>query len=294
MVESNLRGIQQVEESTMTNYTIGTVYLNVGNLDRQVAFYEDIIGLQIHERNGKTARLGAGGHDLLVLTETPDKKRVHGVTGLYHFAILVPERAHLAKSLKRFAETQTRLQGLSDHLVSEAIYLADPDGNGIEIYRDRPRDEWQMHNGEIVMGIEALDLNDVLAELNQTDKEWAGLDSATQIGHVHLHVADLDQAEDFYTNVLGFDVMMRYGSMASFLSVGGYHHHLGINTWQGVGASTPPQNSIGLRHYAIQLPNSQDLEALQLRLNDAKIPFTQTDTNILVHDPAGNGILFHL
>jgi catechol 2,3-dioxygenase len=274
---------------------LGAVHLTVANLARSVAFYQNSFGFQVRQHTDKIAYLGAGEADILVLYEdasaVPLRRRQ---TGLYHFAILVPSRGELARVLYQFAITETPIQGASDHNVSEAVYLADPDGNGIEIYRDRPRDEWQMHNGEIVMGIEALDLNDVLAELNQTDKEWAGLDSATQIGHVHLHVADLDKAEDFYANVLGFDVMMRYGAMASFLSVGGYHHHLGINTWQGVGASTPPPNSIGLRHYAIQLPSSQDLAALATRLNDAEIAFTQTDTTILVHDPAGNGILLHL
>lgn len=274
---------------------LGAVHLTVATLARSVAFYQNSFGFQVRHQADKIAYLGAGEADILVLYEdasaVPLRRRQ---TGLYHFAILVPSRWELARVLYQFAITETPIQGASDHNVSEAIYLADPDGNGIEIYRDRPREEWQMQNGEIVMTTDPLDLNEVLTELNQNEQEWAGLDPATKIGHVHLHVADLDKAEHFYANILGFDVMMRYGSMASFLSVGGYHHHLGINTWQGEGASTPPPNSIGLRHYAIQLPSSRDLEALQLRLNDAEIAFTQTEANILVHDPAGNGILFHL
>ncbi len=274
---------------------LGAVHLTVTNLEKSLAFYQNSLGFKLHRQEGNTAYLGAGLEDLLVLYEnagaTPLRRRQ---TGLYHFAILVPSRQDLAHVLYQFAVTETPIQGASDHTVSEAIYLADPDGNGIEIYRDRPRDQWTLPNGEIVMGTEALDLNGVLTELNEDNIQWDGLASGTKIGHVHLHVDSIQTAEHFYIDVLGFDMMMRYGDMASFLAVGGYHHHLGINTWQGIGAATPPENSVGLRYYVINLPNQDELDAVAERLNAANISFNATEQGILVNDPAGNGILLHV
>ena len=277
------------------NLRLGAVHLTIADLKRSLNFYQNSLGFKIHRQAGRIAYLGAGAEDVLVLYENPQANPIQRrQTGLYHFAILVPSRWELARVLYQFAITETPIQGASDHTVSEAIYLADPDGNGIEVYRDRPREEWTLPNGEIVMGTEALDLNGLLTELNDANIAWDGLSSETKIGHVHLHVDHIDTAEHFYGDVLGFDLMMRYGAMASFLAVGGYHHHLGINTWQGRGAPPPPSDSIGLRQYAIQLPDQVDLAAVMERLSEAHIPFNQTDLGLEVHDPAGNGIVLQV
>lgn len=271
---------------------LGAVHLTVANLQRSLDFYQNSLGFQLHRQERQIAYLGAGAEDLLVLYENPQATPLRRrQTGLYHFAILVPSRRELARVLYQFTITETPIQGASDHTVSEAIYLADPDGNGIEVYRDRPREEWTLPNGEITMGTEALDLKDLLTELNEDNIAWDGLSPETKIGHVHLHVDRIDTAEHFYRDVLGFDLMMRYGDMASFLAVGGYHHHIGINTWQGHSAPPPPSDSIGLRHYVIQLPNKADLVAVEGRLNVADVPFNNTESGLEVRDPAGNGLV---
>lgn len=277
-----------------SNLRLGAVHLTIANLERSLDFYQNAMGFKMHRQENKIAYLGAGADDLLVLYENPTATplRRHQA-GLYHFAILVSSRWELARVLYQFATTETPIQGASDHTVSEAIYLADPDGNGIEVYRDRPRQDWTLPNGEIAMGTDALDLNGLLTELNAENIEWSGLSAETTIGHVHLHVDRLDIAEQFYRDILGFDLMMRYGDMASFLAVDGYHHHLGINTWQGTGVPAPLSDSIGLRQYSIRLPNQADLEAVMSRLSAAKISYNSDEIGIKVHDPAGNGILFH-
>src|SRR5262249_53780909 len=158
-----------------------------------------------------------------------------------------------------------------DHLVSEALYLDDPDGNGIEIYRDRPRAEWPRSGGRIRMATDPLDLDGIVAELDRDDRPWDGLAPATVIGHVHLHVADLRAAEAFYHGVLGFDIITNYGGSALFVSAGGYHHHLGLNTWAGVGAPPSPADAAGLRRFAVVLPDPGALEQVAARVRQASI-----------------------
>src|SRR3989441_9331341 len=215
---------------------IDSVHLTISDLNRSVRFYEAQLGFKVHRRDDRTAWLGPGGNDLLVLTESERAPRVRGTTGLYHFAVLVPSRIELARSLRRLVETDTVMQGFADHGVSEALYLADPDGNGIEIYRDRPRADWPIVNGRLQMGADPLDLDRILAEDSGGDGH--GLAPGTGIGHVHLHVSRLAGAERFYVDGLGFEVMQRYGPSALFGSAGGDHHHIGLNTWAGVRA--PP------------------------------------------------------
>ena len=269
--------------------TIGYVHLTISNLERSLDFYQNIIGLQLHRREGNTAYLGAGQTDLLRLTEQPDAQRVPGTTGLYHFAILVPSRFELAQSLKRIAETQTPVEGFADHLVSEAIYLPDPDGNGIEIYRDRPRDQWEYANGQLKMATDPLDINGVMSELAGNEQPWQGLHPNTVIGHIHLHVADIGQAEEFYHGALGFDLVLRYGPTASFLSAGGYHHHLGVNTWAG---RTPPSpGAIGLRWFTVRLPHAEALNAVVDNLRQAGVTVTEQEEGWFLRDPVQNGVL---
>ncbi|NJN97192.1 MAG: VOC family protein [Anaerolineales bacterium] len=270
---------------------IGYVHLTVANLDRSLVFYQDNLGFQLHRREGDTAYLGAGGPDLLVLTERPDARPVSGVTGLYHFAILTPSRVALAQSLRHLAETRTPVQGFSDHWVSEAIYLADPDGNGIEIYRDRPRSEWPRQNGQLQMATDPLDLQSILAELEAQPAPWTGLEPETVIGHVHLHIATIPSAEAFYVGTLGFDLIMRYGPSASFVSADGYHHHLGLNTWAGVNAPPPPPDAAGLRYFTLNLPDSAALAAVVERIQQTGLAFQEKDGVVFLRDPAQNGVV---
>jgi len=271
---------------------MGAVHLAVADLDRSIAFYERHLGLVVHGRTARGARLGAGRADLLVLEERPGAVRPRGTTGLYHFALLVPTRLDLARSLRRLMDLETRMQGFADHGVSEALYLADPDGNGIEIYRDRSRDEWPVVNGHFQMGTDPLDLGDLIGELDGSGGNAiaAPMHAGTRMGHVHLHVAHLDAAEEFYVRVLGFNVTQRYGGGALFVSAGGYHHHLGLNTWAGVGAPPPPAEAIGLRRFAVHLPDETALGAVVERVRAAGISIEPVGTTFVVRDPSSNTI----
>jgi catechol 2,3-dioxygenase len=270
--------------------SIGGVHLTISDLERSVRFYESHLGFVVHRQDDRTAWLGAGGPDLLVLSQCETAPRVRGTTGLYHFAILVPTRADLARSLRRLVATETVMQGAADHGVSEALYLADPDGHGIEIYRDRPRATWPYEGGLLRMGADPIDFEDLLTEKTSVH-DSAGLAAGTVMGHVHLHVARLDDAERFYVGVLGFQLTQRYGSSALFVSAGGYHHHIGLNTWAGVGAPPPPPGAIGLRHFVVQLPSVAAVEAVAARVRAAGIPIDTVESGRLVRDPAENAIL---
>jgi catechol 2,3-dioxygenase len=270
--------------------SIGGVHLTISDLERSVRFYEAHLGFVVHRRDDRTAWLGAGGSDRLMLSQCETAPRVRGTTGLYHFAILVPTRADLARSLHRLVATETVMQGAADHGVSEALYLADPDGNGIEIYRDRPRAEWPYAGGQLRMGADPIDLEELLTEKTGIDAR-AGLAAGTVIGHVHLHVARLEEAERFYVGLLGFQLMQRYGPSALFVSAGGYHHHIGLNTWAGVGAPPPPPGAIGLRHFVVQLPKEAAVDAVASRLRAADVPIETVEGGLLVRDPAKNAIL---
>jgi catechol 2,3-dioxygenase len=237
--------------------SVGTVTLTVGDVDAEASFYREAIGLRETRRHRDTVELGAadGAIPLVRLRSRPDAPpRPRGTTGLFHLAILVPSRADLARAIHRVTGAGARFTGASDHLVSEALYLDDPEGNGIEIYRDRPRSEWEYEpTGELRMGTVALDIDSVMAEL--PDAENPAMPEGTVIGHVHLHVGDLGPAEEFYAGRLGLDVTVRSYPGALFLSRDGYHHHIGLNTWQGVGAPPPPPGSRGLEDFEITLPD---------------------------------------
>jgi catechol 2,3-dioxygenase len=273
--------------------TVGMANLIVADLDRAVQFYTETLGFTEQVRQGDTAYLsaGVGGTSWLRLARLAGARRKpRHTTGLYHIAILTPSRAALARSLRRLVEQHYPLQGASDHLVSEALYLADPDGNGLEIYRDRPRAEWPRLNGTLRMDSLPLDLQRLYDEAVAEDQPWAGLDPETRLGHVHLHVADLDAAVRFYTTLIGFDLVVRLADSAAFLSAGGYHHHLGLNTWAGVGAPPPPPDAVGLRGFTIALPSEAERERVLARLRAAEIPLTEYAGLPEARDPSGNAV----
>jgi len=273
--------------------TLGPVALTVSDLAASRRFYEEAIGLRPVDRDDGTVELTAqDGRPLVVLhpdSAAPPLNR--RATGLFHLAILFPSRLDLAFALARLAEARWPLDGASDHLVSEALYLSDPDGNGIELYRDRPRDDWRYDNGALEMSTLPLDLRDVLGELSQATEPQPSAPAGTTMGHVHLQVADIAEAEAFYNGVLGFDVMVRGYPGALFVSAGGYHHHLGLNTWHSAGSGPPAPGSVGLRHYEVQLPDSAELAAVLGRIRAAGIEITDVPGGTLVRDPSGNGVL---
>ena len=280
-------------ETIHADTTVGPVTLAVADLRRSEQFYGEVLGLRVHARGEGRLALGAGGARPIVhLIEQPGARpKPARATGLYHFAILVPSRLALARSLRRLAEQRYPLTGASDHLVSEALYLDDPDGNGIEIYRDRPRDQWPHTGREVRMAVDPLDIDGVLGELEHDTQPWDGIDLGTTLGHMHLHVADLHAAEAFYCGVLGFEVMQRFGASALFVAAGGYHHHIGLNIWAGAGAPPAPPEAAGLRHFVVQLPGQVALDKVLARVGAAGLASEQTDAGWMVRDPSSNNVL---
>ncbi len=207
-------------------------------------------------------------------------------TGLFHLALLVPTRDELARAVHRVAAAGHRFTGASDHLVSEALYLDDPEGNGVEIYRDRPRDEWERVGGELRMATLPLDLADVLAGV-APDDAGEGMVAGTRVGHVHLQVSDIPAAEKFYVRTLGFDPVVRGYPGALFVSAGGYHHHIGLNTWAGVGAPAPPPGSLGLRRFTVVLPDDDALSSVAAALAASGVGGGSTELT----DPSGNRVV---
>ena len=273
--------------------TVGTVTLIVADLERSLQYYLGKIGLELQMRNSGTADLGAGGKTFLKLREQPGARVYRRVTGLYHYAILLPSRLELARALRQLADLRVPLSGASDHLVSEALYLYDPDGHGIEIYRDRPRSEWYDERGDLVMDTLPLDVEGLIRELDGDDAPWEGIHPDARMGHVHLHVADLAAAERFYVDVIGFGkpADLDYIPTARFISAGGYHHHLGLNTWAGVGAPPPPADAARLLSYEILFPDAAALAPVLERLEAAGIPVVEEEDGRMVKDPSQNNVL---
>jgi catechol 2,3-dioxygenase len=271
---------------------IGAVHLTVRDLDRSVLFYEHSLGFKTHQRRDSTARLGAGGRDLLILTADPEAQRAWPAAGLYHFAVLVPSRFDLGRTLRRIAQTQTPVTGFADHGVSEAIYLPDPDGNGIEMYRDLPRDDWPHHpDGRLAMKTDPIDIEGILAEVEDQPEADHRLHKETVIGHMHLHVSLIPPAESFYRQVIGMDMIMQLGNQAAFLSSSGYHHHLGLNTWAGQGVPPQPREAIGLRYWEWLLPDGSLINSITDRARKVDVEISETEEGILLRDPSDNGIL---
>jgi catechol 2,3-dioxygenase len=269
----------------------GPVHLTVSDLSRSVEYYREAVGLEVIEQDAGRARLGTGGHELLVLVEEPGASSSRGYTGLYHFALLVPERVQLAAWLAHAARDGVPLVGLSDHDVSEALYLADPDGHGIEIYRDRPRESWEGRVGERLTTM-PLDVEDLLGELDDpASAPFDRLPAGTVMGHVHVKVADIPASVAFYRDVLGFDLTAQLGEQAAFLSAGGYHHHVGANTWVSAGAPPPPPGTAALRYATIVLPDSAAHDEVVAAVEAAGGSVEEQDGSPLVHDPSGNALV---
>ncbi|MBR3191508.1 VOC family protein [Bosea sp. (in: a-proteobacteria)] len=241
---------------------IGAVSLRVRDLSGLTAFYRDAIGLSVIEQDADHAVLGAGGEPLVKLEA--GAQQPSSAAGLFHMAILLPSRRDLGNWLRHAAETRIGLEGASNHLVSEALYLSDPEGNGIEIYRDRSRPEWpRLDGGRIAMATERLDLDALLRDADL--RAYAGMPEGTVMGHIHLRVGDVAQAEGFYRDALGFEVMVHYPG-ASFMATGGYHHHIATNTWHSRGAGLRRDDEAGLASFELVARDDEAHAALSRRL----------------------------
>lgn len=272
-----------------TPLRIGAVGLKARDLSRLTDFYSQAIGLHVLDRDSKTARLGAGGVTLLELEAAPDAMPDDPRTaGLYHTAFLQPTRADLARWLVNAARNRVQLTGASDHLVSEAIYLDDPEGNGIEVYRDRLPEEWRWNGGRIQMATDRLDLDKLAADARNT--AYAGAPDGLRIGHIHLRVGDLAPTQQFY-GVVGLQPTAGRGG-ALFMSSGRYHHHVGSNVWHSAGAGQRDDNRAGLSWFAIEAADAAERDAAVARLKAANVPLTQSADGVAVRDPFGTVVQF--
>ncbi|MDG5788336.1 VOC family protein [Evansella sp. AB-P1] len=267
---------------------VGEVNINVMDLEKSVQFYQQFIGFSILEKTDSKAILTAdGSKPLLTLNKPKDVQRKQTrTTGLYHFAILLPSRVDLSSFFNHVVRSGYEM-GASDHFVSEALYISDPDGNGIEVYRDRPSSEWSWSDGTVSMATEPLDGQSLLAE---SDEEWNGLPKDSMIGHIHLHVSELEKTEKFYTKGLGFDVVTRYPG-ALFISTGGYHHHIGLNVWNGIGAPVPEKNSVGLQLFTLEFPDEESRQNTVHSLKKIGATVTQKGDIFMTEDPSKNCIV---
>ena len=272
---------------------LGPVHITVSNLERSIDWYQQALGLQLHSREGERAELGDGDLASLVLIEDPQAVPAGRHAGLYHYALLYPSREELARAAVRLMEHRTPIQGASDHGTHEAIYLPDPDGNGIELAADRPRDQWPSPEEEFGRGGPLpLDVGDLLRTVDGEalrDRVGPGL----RMGHVHLHVGSIDDSLTFYRDVLGFDVWALIPT-AAFVSAGGYHHHLGFNVWRGNGVPPAPEHTIGLRHWTIQLDTADEVSDVRRRVEAAGLAIEAYENGFLVRDPSGNAVVIEV
>jgi len=269
---------------------LGPVHLAVTDLERAAEFYRRSIGLRDHARTDGRSVLGAGAEDLLVLIEEPAARPAGRHAGLYHFALLHPSRLELSRAARRLLETHTPISGASDHGISEAIYLPDPDGNGIELAADRGRERWGDLGNPATVGPAPLDLQGLLA-LSEDEDPQAWVDPGVVVGHLHLHVGDVERALTFYRDLVGFEVMTQFPG-AAFIAAGGYHHHLGLNAWRGEGVPGAPADAVGLRRWTVALDGEKELGALRQRLEDGGVEVAELEGGVAAVDPSGNPVLF--
>ncbi len=286
-------GIPPAGERLPAETQVGPVRLQVSNLERSLAYYQPVLGLRVLEQQPGTALLGATDdpRPLVELVERAGARPVprQSRLGLYHFAILLPDRAALGRFVRHLASIGAQA-GASDHLVSEAIYLRDPDGLGIEVYSDRPRTSWRTHDTsrgrELDMATEPIDLDALVAAAGSAP--WTGMPAGTVMGHVHLHVADLERAAEFYQQALGLDAVVWSYPGALFLSAGGYHHHLGVNTWAGPHAPSPTADDARLLEWTLLLPDQSAAARAAERFRQAgHAVAARGDASWSVEDPWG-------
>lgn len=274
---------------------LGPVHYTVADMERVAAFYRNVLGFQERWRGEGSIALGTASRELLRLTERPGARPARRATGLYHTAFLVPTRRDLAHLVRQIAVHRVPVHGTSDHGTHLAIYLPDPEGNGIELAWDYPREEWPMQGGKLIfsqMRRGGVDIDALFAELEREPAPWTGLPDGTVVGHVHLHVSDLKESERFYHEVLGFDVTLASAQFgAVFVSAGGYHHHIGMNVWKGVGIAPPPPGSAGLRHFTILVPEAGELDRLAQRLEASGVEARAGAEGVWIKDPAGIEVL---
>ena len=271
------------------NTYVSNVEIKVSDLQRSLAYYQEIIGFKVLQQEANRATLTADGKTaLLTIVQLQSvEQKTRTTSGLYHFALLLPTRRDLAHIITHLRQLGVYF-GASDHDVSEALYLHDPDENGIEIYVDRPASDWTWHADQVYMVTEPLNIPSILEEANGV---WDGLPANTVTGHIHLSVSSLAAAEEFYTKGLGFDIVTRYGKQALFISTGRYHHHIGLNTWYSEGAPKLGENQIGLKTYTLRLDNDVQANTLKENLRQLGAPVHTIDGGFQTEDPAGNVIL---
>ncbi|GED20957.1 VOC family protein [Kurthia gibsonii] len=267
------------------NLFIQNVTLKVSNLSRSIDFYTEIIGFRVlQQEEGRVTLTADGQHALITLVEVPNAQFVRGATGLYHFALLLPSRKDLGNLIQHFIQKNVQI-GAGDHDVSEALYLSDPDGNGIEMYIDRPADTWKWDsNGQVYMTTDPVQFQSVLREADGT---WSGLPTDTVMGHIHLSVRNLQESEDFYTSLLDYAVVSRYGGQALFISTGGYHHHIGLNTWHSEGADALPKDAVGIQSYTVQLPDQDYAVQLKKRFVEQNMEIKEQENIFSIIEPNG-------
>jgi catechol 2,3-dioxygenase len=270
---------------------LGAVHLVVSDLDRSVAWYQRALGLRVHRQDVGEAALGTGGDDVIVLREDPVARPAGRHSGLYHYALLYASREELARAALRLAATSTPIEGASDHGTHEAIYLPDPDGNGIELAADRPREQWPTPEEEFSGGgPRPLSFESLLATVTgERPRPQAG--PGLRVGHVHLHVGDIDEGLAFYRDLLGFEVWFVLPT-AAFVAAGGYHHHLGFNVWRGHGAPPAPEHVAGLDHWTIALDTAEQVAEVRARVDAAGIAVEPHDDGFTVRDPWGIAVRF--
>ncbi|WP_040285916.1 VOC family protein [Sporosarcina koreensis] len=264
------------------------VALKVQDISRSLTFYQQVLGFQVMSRTPAKAFLTADGENVLLTIEQPDQTtpKQAGTTGLYHIALLLPARADLSAFVRHLDSLGIHF-GAADHLVSEAIYLPDPDGNGIEVYIDRDPSSWLWNDGSVAMTTDPLSFTSLLAE---PTRSWEGLPEDTVMGHIHLHVSDLGRAEQFYCQGLGFNLVNRFGAEALFLSDRNYHHHIAVNTWAGKGAPAPSATSAGLLSFSIRYPDERTRQEVICQLEAIGAPVVEDEAMYMTQDPSGNAI----
>ena len=265
---------------------IQSIDIRVRDLKDSLNFYSDLIGFKIVDQNDFEAFLSSTGVLPYIIKLTEDKSapvRIKGSTGLFHMAFLFPNRKELARVFMRLFKNNIKFQGFSDHLVSEAIYLLDPDGNGVELYTDKPRDQWQESHGQILMDTLPLDLSKVTSELDDPEI-WNGIHPDTTLGHIHLNVSELKKAEEFYNEILGFRITNTQFPKALFLGAGGYHHHIGSNTWMLDKRAKADENSLGMTSFTIRIPDDNYINLISERAEKNKLNVFSDNKSVLIKD----------